>query len=371
MKQRAIFYLLLLALVASCSNDIDPDQPAFRIIATNSPMDINGVIERNGEVSIFGSNPEFIQVFSRGALSQCLEIADFPGSIPKDNQIPLYSTLSADGRTWRENDTFASNIRDVFFLDDNTGFLQTRLEGLFKTTNSGDTWHQVLKGNVTYSCYNLYWLRFDRVNFKNEMEGYVLDSNPFDHNFILKTMDGGNSWNLLYPTETELVSGQSREARDLYFVPNSQVAYWKSGFYQGYRKSIDGGQTWDVISEETGAEDIQFANANVGFYVQNEAVFKTTDGGQTWANAAADLSVHSPNKIHSLEGLTHLNVVDENTLYVTAESPGNDVFQSLDGGQIFTQLIVPAGAGQIKGTYLAPSGKLYAYGLNGLLMVLK
>jgi len=79
----------------------------------------------------------------------------------------------------------------------------------------------------------------------------------------------------------------------------SPVAAWAAG--GSVARSLDGGMTWDVVFEHEGLEATEFADASTGWAVGSSAspvVFRSEDGGSTWADQSADLdSVQLLNEI--------------------------------------------------------------------------
>jgi photosystem II stability/assembly factor-like uncharacterized protein len=100
---------------------------------------------------------------------------------------------------------------------------------------------------------------------------------------ILKTTDGGVSWN-------QEPSGTSNNLTSVQFITD-QLGY-TAGQNGTILKTIDGGNSWTDISFGTKhIYEIHFLNADTGFVCgQNGAIYKTINGGATWLNISTSLN---------------------------------------------------------------------------------
>ncbi|RMG38502.1 MAG: T9SS C-terminal target domain-containing protein [Methanobacteriota archaeon] len=168
----------------------------------------------------------------------------------------------------RQTGVFWSFSQDLYFMDENTGFIGCS-SGLYRTTDGGQNWQLI--PNIIYVA--------NKITFANNQIGYVLS----DNHFIFKTTDGGATWQQTYDFGVfEQIRGISTaDGNTIYLIagdPNDGVVY----------KSIDGGMTFD----STGS----FPCDTCGWYMRVYAlgintviisglgsnVFKSTDGGNTW-----------------------------------------------------------------------------------------
>jgi photosystem II stability/assembly factor-like uncharacterized protein len=144
---------------------------------------------------------------------------------------------------------------------------------------------------------------------------------------IIKTTDGGETWNTIYPT-----SGTSPSFEKIEFLTEDK------GFAVGYNlfmKTEDGGATWTDITVGTDVNlylSLTFFDENTGItgVLINSApyfeMYRTTDGGETW------------NPTTSIDNVGSYSVAyaDETTLF----SVGNNelISKSIDGGDTWTQV---------------------------------
>ncbi|HXD78300.1 MAG TPA: YCF48-related protein, partial [Puia sp.] len=101
---------------------------------------------------------------------------------------------------------------------------------------------------------------------------------------ILKTMDGGQTWNTYSPTYIPVTAVS---------FPSPSTGYATT--WNNVYKTTDSGQTWNLLGLTTGTaygsssrfERAHFLNADTGFVTASSSVevYRTTDGGQTWAGA--------------------------------------------------------------------------------------
>ncbi|MGD2294714.1 MAG: hypothetical protein PVF22_02640 [Candidatus Aminicenantes bacterium] len=127
--------------------------------------------------------------------------------------------------------------------------------------------------------------------------------------------------------------------------------FWSTNTNRGLYRTTDGGNTWEhvlYVNERTGANDVVIAPSDPDImyasmwenyptiYGPESGVYKSTDGGKTWARQRNGLPVgpktgriglavswSNPDKVYAL--IDNLNKKDRNT--------AAEVYRSLDGGQ--------------------------------------
>ena len=159
----------------------------------------------------------------------------------------LHIKTKDGGETWEQFEfEYKGLMRKINFIDSQTGFAAGLFGNIFKTTNQGENWSQTNNESDGH-IYDFY--------FVNDNVGYAGGQKE-----IVKTVDGGDTWNILTNSPTEI-----------YFIhfadENNGIAVGK-GHYTGgdwgiwtkalYRTS-NGGQTWEM------EDDIDF-NSKVSFY---------------------------------------------------------------------------------------------------------
>lgn len=195
------------------------------------------------------------------------------------NSVILHTTNG--GLSWTTQITLPCIwLFDVFFLDSNNGFAGGDAEdstgwetALLKTTNGGLSW------NLEY--YTLYTIR--RIQFADSNIGWVLVSawgmgGGFQD--VYKTEDAGTSWSLKLHT-WDGHANRIPLVYDIYFRDSN------NGFAVGeavYR-TTDGGDTWidTLLLDQGRVSKVYFSDINNGTAVgEYGASYRTTDGGLTW-----------------------------------------------------------------------------------------
>jgi len=217
----------------------------------------------------------------------------------------VYATTDG-GTTWNQqavNSFYYVDLFDVFFIDNQTGWVVGESGNIYKTTNGGTTWTNL--ATIPNSP------ELQKVNFTSLTNGYVLGTNNIystttdggttwtnggsisdtkldclftssqigiacGTNQISRTTDGGTSWS--HTTSTTTFRGiDSTSANNLWIVGDA-----------GYITSSDQGANWSSIntfSSGGGGTDIRFLNSNIGWVTQSgSSIIKTVNGGSTWTN---------------------------------------------------------------------------------------
>jgi len=183
----------------------------------------------------------------------------------------IYHTSDA-GQNWGKQTKPYSlgDLEDVFFVDEDTGWIVGYYKIILKTTDGGENWIKI--SNDIDSGKD-----FFGVYFTDAMHGCAVggSDNGFDSCFIMTTEDGGDTWT---DTSPEDVS----QLNDVFFINGD------TGFACGYDgniiKTTDGGYSWNLIFEEYGftAANIYFFDNDHGIVTGRNEYAITQDGGETW-----------------------------------------------------------------------------------------
>lgn len=127
------------------------------------------------------------------------------------------------------------------------------------------------------------------------------------------------------------------------FDRNTLVVYGDYGLVPSVLYTTDGGNTFKLIFHSqynplqlsTGVLDMVFPqNDNIGFAVDADRILKTSDKGRTWTAARTD-----PGSFFS-----RLEAIDDNTVFAyNTQYNGPKLLRTLDGGNSWQQLSIPAG----------------------------
>lgn len=146
------------------------------------------------------------------------------------------------GATWTSTDMsmMAESLIDAYFVSPDTGIIVGAMlneDGvhynyqILRTTNGGLDWTRVVRG---YRDWQLCW----KITFPSHDIGYVtvVNESVQDSTFVLKTMDGGLTWNeVLFDDEDVYLEG-------IGFFNDTIGWAGGSGFDNG--ETTDGGETW-------------------------------------------------------------------------------------------------------------------------------
>jgi len=170
-----------------------------------------------------------------------------------------------------------SMVKSLFFVDENTGFLSTRL-GVYKTTDGGDNWD--LLGAT-----------------------WKLLPSPFgqDTQYTVTFV--------VFTSESTGFIGAYYEGTDSGFGFPSKAEVMKTG---------DGGLTWKGVL--SGAANIQFINRTTGYTITQGDIFITKDAGETWT----ELAVHR---------WIYLHVTEEDKLFAVLSNDSTSIVTSQDGAE--------------------------------------
>jgi photosystem II stability/assembly factor-like uncharacterized protein len=213
-----------------------------------------------------------------------------------------YARTTDGGRTWAVGSVPGAaelDFRDVDAFDANTAYLLSIGEGeksrIYKTTDGGASWKLQFKSSRPAAF-------FDAMAFWDRDHGIAM-SDPVDGRFlIITTSDGGRTWREMPPDKMPpALNGEGGFAASgtCITVEGKRNVWFGTGGASGARvfRSTDGGRTWAVATtpvthgKSAGIFSVAFRDAKRGVAVggdytkegeskNNAAV--TRDGGRTW-----------------------------------------------------------------------------------------
>jgi photosystem II stability/assembly factor-like uncharacterized protein len=211
----------------------------------------------------------------------------------------IYHTADG-GKTWdlQFGDPQSSDgeVTELQFVDATHGFAVQDTEGTtdsLLSTSDGKSW--IPTGTVPEHRYASF--------FTGPATGFVANANRQ----ILRTTDGGKKWQPVYGCRIKTeIAGLMRDA-DCYIYgihfPTPTVGYAIGGPLPEaagnvLAKTEDGGATWTawvVLPGESAQESsLRFLDANTGvFRAKDRKMFRTTDGGKTWAGVSGQAELKS------------------------------------------------------------------------------
>jgi photosystem II stability/assembly factor-like uncharacterized protein len=209
------------------------------------------------------------------------------------------NTLTVAQNGWESIDSPTDQLlRNLYFVDEDFGWAAGRNGTLIRTTNSGDEW-TILNTGITSTIYDLFFL--------NNNLGWLV-SFPFTPPYftkILKTTDGGDSWDIQnYPDEFIFF-------RTIHFI-DSLIGFMGGDFIA---RTTDGGESWNRMHVDSSLisdypvikfkfYDDQLGYASGGSRDQAGVMWRTTDGGFNWSAEGV-----SPDEVFDFHIKDSLNVL--------------------------------------------------------------
>lgn len=241
---------------------------------------------------------------------------------------------------WQNQTSGTSNdLHDVQFIDSQTGWVVGDNGTILKTTNGGLLWSAQTSG-LTQDLYAVFFI--------NSNTGWLCG----DAGKILKTTDGGANW-----TPQSLGISVSGVLHDVYFIDASTG--YIAGTYALY-KTTDGGNTWAVThnGNSSATNSVHFKDAMNGYSCGlNGKIRKTSDGGASWTQ----VNIGSSDDYYDV-------FVGGNKIFVVGFE--GEVLSSSDNGSTWVSYPVPSSLYSIffldnnNGWFCGSSGKTY-YTTNG------
>jgi len=145
---------------------------------------------------------------------------------------------------------------DIYFLDNDTGWICGSNGVIYKTTNGGNNWSYI-DANTPYWLFGIF--------FSAHNVGFTLGGN-INSDIILKSNNGGNSWTKIRETfQDQLMSG-------LYFINDFEG--WVCGFNGVMFKTTNGGISWirETLQTDKELREIFFIDT-VGYCVGFSGTF--------------------------------------------------------------------------------------------------
>ncbi|MFQ5446696.1 MAG: T9SS type A sorting domain-containing protein, partial [Saprospiraceae bacterium] len=198
-----------------------------------------------------------------------------------------------------------SDLHYLAIQPDNKNVIYTAgdIEGIFKTTDGGNTWQNV-NNNLAQLPYgaDIYWINEIIIDPVDYQKVFICDAVG-----LFVSENGGNNWQLLFPhtidddnnppvetsalaidpmNTSRLFLGLGDEAGECSFADFLPFSGYEGPW--GVYRSLDGGQSWtfefnglpDSLSVHT--IDV-IPNTDIVIMATNRGVFRSDDGGDSWA----------------------------------------------------------------------------------------
>jgi photosystem II stability/assembly factor-like uncharacterized protein len=182
----------------------------------------------------------------------------------------------------------------ISFIDESIGWAISQFGILWKTEDGGRTWHE---GYIADDMNRPPFPAPEAMEFTDKLHGWIVL--PF---YVLRTNDGGASWQPVDPTTKSIYHFYC-----IFTIDSKHV--WVGG--DGYiYHTKDGGSNWEEIKitgPETEFIDIAFVSEDIGWAraIHGE-LYRTTDGGHSWNS----LTYSRYGKNYEANSMQFLNATD-------------------------------------------------------------
>jgi len=214
----------------------------------------------------------------------------------------------------------------IGFGQGNVGYLSV-LDGiLFKTTDSGNTWVEI----VDIDTLGMYYIEY--MSFVNETTGYITD-----YNDMWKTTDSGETWIQVFEDFGTIIPDVSFS--EIYggvsFV--NETTGYLSVLDGILFKTTDSGNTWvEIVDIDTLGmyyiEYMSFVNETTGYITDYNDMWKTTDSGETWIQVFEDFGTIIPDVSFSeiYGGVSFVNETNISTIELPTPTSKRELVKTIN-----------------------------------------
>ena len=294
-------------------------------------------------VTVLGSNKwRKVTEASYGSLNDVFFLNENLGWIVGSSGTVLKTTDG--GLTWEAPpDTLpvVATMYSIFFLDENVGFAGGFNDLLLKSTDGGLTWSEVTFESIGGDVRGIY--------FADENTGWVL-SGTGGGGQIMYTADGGASW-----TAQATESSINLKAMDFNSPGHGVCVGGKSGNFALYYTTD--GQTWTKAPTPTGIPAVYSRTDIYGVGMASDTVacatgwgssaaglqptftLRTSDGGANWTYETQAEENRLYNNMYDIEFKNELTgIAIGGSVY-----KGGVAYRTIDGGKTWQEIALPVG----------------------------
>lgn len=180
------------------------------------------------------------------------------------------------GETWQRINTGNSQLHlSMYFLNDSVGWIGCSGGKVIKTNDSGNTWTEI---NTGFLSVFFQWIKFfdNNIGYAGGADGNI----PNYPGRILKTVDGGITWSLLYSNSEPFVFADFLNENAAYFVNDDYIVFVTHDEFNSinavYNPQDSTGSYIQIYSA-------QFTTDSVGYIVGTDGLIaKTTNQFASW-----------------------------------------------------------------------------------------
>ncbi|MFA5990647.1 MAG: hypothetical protein WC794_00165 [Candidatus Doudnabacteria bacterium] len=265
------------------------------------------------------------------------------------NRIASSTTVSLAGLNIAKL-SFSPQNRETLFMGSYTG-------GLYKSEDSGGSWKNILSKIYVY----------DFVISPYDVKTIYVAGFYADHGRVLKTTDGGASWNQVYNEESA-----ANAVRAIAINPNNPSQLVIGMTSGSVVKSADGGMSWQLANNFSDRINrVLWQNGNVYVLTKTKGLFKSSGFADNFTDLTETLS-----KTFSLQNLSYNKdtidsfsqvFVDFSTPTLIYTTTNKGVFKTVDEGKTWTKQNLPVkpDESEAKAIAIAPSTSNIVYSSVG------
>ena len=214
---------------------------------------------------------------------------------------------------------FDINVRDIFFINEKTGFVVGYNGNIYKTINAGESWQKQNSG-TTLHLYSVFFLN-DSTGFVSGRAITDLSDDGGKGCVLLRTDNGGETWTKKFFQDYIDIRclrffNENNGLAIIYTpdIPNSKDYYMS--------KTSDGGDSWEFIDLSINPvyETYNYVDNVIFIAGENQKIFKSKDYGNSWE------TINTP--IPSSEDVYHFYFYNEEIGFID----GVNHFRTLNGG---------------------------------------
>ena len=235
----------------------------------------------------------------------------------------LFLALHTHSQNWYQiTSGTTENLNTIHFPTPSVGYIGGDDSLLLKTTDGGLTWNPMNPSGINFLSWNADILN---LQFLTDSIGYVTIG-PYSTSY--KTMDGGLNWT------ANALAGNNCFNQGLFFFDQDNGFIGGSGCFQGELISKLTAGTWSPATMNSSTWDSQNMIVDIHFYdsqlglaaSSSGLIFRTTDGGLNWD------SIPSNTAMHPITSVLMINDTLAYAGYKAISGAGFGIYISTDGG---------------------------------------
>lgn len=241
---------------------------------------------------------------------------------------------SADGgSTWMQKGLAGAQVNTIVIDPDTsstlyvgTGTWRTDISAIFKSTNGGDKWDEILATEINDTSYiqSVETLLIDSETPQTIYAGITKGGySTEDNGGLRKSSDDGKTWEIIEVNSDDEVFALTMTPKD--HTPAAIYAQAGDSLFGDFYRSTDQGKTWDSLGKSGSAYRPIVVDPNTPTTIYavgiNGLIFKSTNSGDDWTEIASGVFSNTPQSwvIDPRNGKSYV-------------APRGDIYYSIDGG---------------------------------------